>query len=173
MRSNMLAIRARLTASRSAYSEGALQVLYGPANRRRRATGMGGEELEEEAGLADVPVTPVQILRPARLEDGTRYHWALFAAEVSEQVEVRLVDPEHDRFVWVTPDRAAEMVRPKPWPTALLRPSRRGEHPTAEQGIRAAHGAHMGIRERSTSRAQAGVAVRQSVRGERPAHSGR
>ena len=59
-------------------------------------------ELQEEAGLA-TPVTPV----PCGSGE-----WAVFTAEADSHDQIRLVDPEHDRFVWLTPKEALQRVAP-------------------------------------------------------------
>jgi 8-oxo-dGTP pyrophosphatase MutT (NUDIX family)/RimJ/RimL family protein N-acetyltransferase len=59
-------------------------------------------ELAEEAGLTDVPITPVELSTV----------WGLFAAEVEQDTAVTLVDVEHDQYRWVRPADALAMCRP-------------------------------------------------------------
>jgi RimJ/RimL family protein N-acetyltransferase/8-oxo-dGTP pyrophosphatase MutT (NUDIX family) len=59
-------------------------------------------ELAEEAGIEGC--LPWAVDLSAR--------WAVFAVDVPYDVSVELVDPEHDRFEWVPPDRAATRLLP-------------------------------------------------------------
>src|SRR3954452_724669 len=59
-------------------------------------------ELAEEAGLSG--------LQPWAVDLSAR--WALFAVDVPYDIEVDLVDPEHDRYAWLTAAAAAPRVRP-------------------------------------------------------------
>ncbi|HEY2793249.1 MAG TPA: GNAT family N-acetyltransferase [Micromonosporaceae bacterium] len=59
-------------------------------------------ELQEEAGLTDVALTPVDL-------SGS---WCLFTADVEAEAQVTLIDAEHDRFEWVRPTDAYERIRP-------------------------------------------------------------
>lgn len=60
-------------------------------------------ELAEEAGLVG--------LRPWLVDGSAR--WATFAIDVPADVVVELVDPEHDRFAWVSPDLVRGQVFPE------------------------------------------------------------
>ena len=59
-------------------------------------------ELYEEAGL---------LLRVRATALGTP-EWAVFLAEATADDRVSLVDPEHDRFVWVESEEAIRRVEP-------------------------------------------------------------
>ncbi len=59
-------------------------------------------ELAEEAGLSGVDVWAVDLSG----------RWAVFAAEVDETTTVGLVDPEHDRYEWLSAPHALERIRP-------------------------------------------------------------
>lgn len=59
-------------------------------------------ELAEEAGLRDVQLTRL----PSSEE------WAMYACEVDPDAVVDLVDPEHDRYEWVTPPVAVDRSKP-------------------------------------------------------------
>lgn len=59
-------------------------------------------ELAEEAGLRDVELT-----RLASSEE-----WAMYACEVAWNAAIDLVDPEHDRYEWVSPSVAVERSKP-------------------------------------------------------------
>jgi 8-oxo-dGTP pyrophosphatase MutT (NUDIX family) len=76
-------------------------------------------ELSEEAGLESYLLAPLDLSGP----------WARFIAEVPYETDVRLVDPEHDRFEWVSPDEA----RGRALPTAVSATFGRVE--TAQTGI--------------------------------------
>jgi 8-oxo-dGTP pyrophosphatase MutT (NUDIX family) len=68
-------------------------------------------ELYEEAGLS-------LCLQPTPL--GTA-EWSLYVAEAHDQDFVVLVDPEHDRYVWVTPEEAVRRVEPAVVKDSLIR----------------------------------------------------
>ncbi len=59
-------------------------------------------ELAEEAGLTDV--------RPWAVDLST--DWATFAIDVSAVTAVQLVDPEHDRYAWLSPDDCLRRMLP-------------------------------------------------------------
>ena len=59
-------------------------------------------ELAEEAGITDADVWAVDLSG----------RWAVFAADVPDDVVVDLVDVEHDRFEWLSLEAAAERIRP-------------------------------------------------------------
>ncbi|MFC0628365.1 NUDIX domain-containing protein [Kribbella deserti] len=59
-------------------------------------------ELAEEAGLSGFPLWPVD------LSGG----WVVFGCDVPADVTIDLVDPEHDRYEWVSFDEAAARVIP-------------------------------------------------------------
>ncbi len=59
-------------------------------------------ELSEEAGLEGLVPWAVDLSGD----------WSCFAVDLPDGCEVELVDPEHDRFVWVSPAEAARMVLP-------------------------------------------------------------
>jgi RimJ/RimL family protein N-acetyltransferase len=59
-------------------------------------------ELAEEAGIVGVPIVPLDLSRP----------WACFLTEVPSDWEVDLVDPEHDRYEWLTFEEARQRVLP-------------------------------------------------------------
>ncbi|NUT32760.1 MAG: GNAT family N-acetyltransferase [Hamadaea sp.] len=59
-------------------------------------------ELLEEAGLAGVP------LRPVDLSGG----WAVFAAQVPAGTAI-VIDPEHDRFAWLSREAALPLILPE------------------------------------------------------------
>jgi aminoglycoside 6'-N-acetyltransferase len=59
-------------------------------------------ELAEEAGLDG----------PAPWAVDLSSSWALFAVDVPYDVSVNLVDPEHDRYEWLSPERAGRRVLP-------------------------------------------------------------
>ncbi|NMP24216.1 NUDIX domain-containing protein [Sulfobacillus harzensis] len=60
-------------------------------------------ELYEEAGLR-VPITACA---------ASATEWAVFLAEVGDREMIRLIDPEHDRFAWVSPGEALRRVAPE------------------------------------------------------------
>jgi 8-oxo-dGTP pyrophosphatase MutT (NUDIX family) len=60
-------------------------------------------ELAEEAGLAGLPLAPYDLSTS----------WARYLVDVPVDVEIELVDPEHDRFEWVSLETAQEQVKPK------------------------------------------------------------
>lgn len=60
-------------------------------------------ELAEEAGITGVELWPVD------LSGG----WAVFCADVSAETPVELIDPEHDKYEWVSFETAATRVLPK------------------------------------------------------------
>lgn len=59
-------------------------------------------ELSEEAGLDGLAPWAVDL-------SGA---WSCFAVDLPDDGRVELIDPEHDRFAWVSPDQAAGMVLP-------------------------------------------------------------
>jgi 8-oxo-dGTP pyrophosphatase MutT (NUDIX family) len=59
-------------------------------------------ELAEEAGITGHSLWPVDLAG----------RWAVFVTDVEADVEVDLVDPEHDRWLWVPPDEANALVFP-------------------------------------------------------------
>jgi 8-oxo-dGTP pyrophosphatase MutT (NUDIX family)/RimJ/RimL family protein N-acetyltransferase len=59
-------------------------------------------ELAEEAGITDADVWAVDLSG----------EWAVFAADVPDDVVVDLIDVEHDRFEWLTADAAAARILP-------------------------------------------------------------
>lgn len=59
-------------------------------------------ELREEAGLI-LPAKPV----PCGSED-----WAVYLVEAGLQDRIQLIDPEHDRFIWLSPKDALARVAP-------------------------------------------------------------
>jgi 8-oxo-dGTP pyrophosphatase MutT (NUDIX family) len=59
-------------------------------------------ELAEEAGIVGIPIVPLDLSRP----------WASFLADVPTDLRVDLVDPEHDRYEWMTFEQARERVLP-------------------------------------------------------------
>jgi aminoglycoside 6'-N-acetyltransferase len=81
-------------------------------------------ELAEEAGITDADVWAVDLS-----ED-----WALFAADVAAELEVDLVDPEHDRFEWV--DAATARARILPSEVAHAVVDRAGVVPRVSIGFR-------------------------------------
>lgn len=60
-------------------------------------------ELAEEAGITGAELVPVD------LSGG----WAVFLTQVAADARVELIDPEHDRYEWLTLDRAYDRVVPK------------------------------------------------------------
>ena len=60
-------------------------------------------ELAEETGITGVQPVPVD------LSGG----WAVFVVEVPAETVVELVDPEHDRYEWLTRAQAHDRVRPQ------------------------------------------------------------
>ncbi len=60
-------------------------------------------ELAEEAGLDG--------LAPWAVDLSGR--WSVFAVDVPAGTQVDLVDPEHDAYVWLPPERAAARIRPE------------------------------------------------------------
>jgi aminoglycoside 6'-N-acetyltransferase len=66
-------------------------------------------ELAEEAGLVGFKLWPVDL--SWRVPTGPV--WALFALDVPEGTVVDLVDPEHDRFEWLSAEEALERVLPR------------------------------------------------------------
>lgn len=60
-------------------------------------------ELAEEAGITGVELLPVDLSGD----------WAVFAADVSADTVVDLVDPEHDRYEWLPLDQAHGRVLPR------------------------------------------------------------
>lgn len=65
-------------------------------------------ELAEEAGL--VGLRPWAVDLSWDLPTGTS--WVVFAVDVSAAVQIDLVDPEHDRYAWVSAAEARQRVRP-------------------------------------------------------------
>ena len=59
-------------------------------------------ELHEEAGIAPADVWAVDLSG----------RWAVFACDVGTDIEVELLDVEHDRFEWKAPADAFERIRP-------------------------------------------------------------
>ena len=59
--------------------------------------------LAEQTGIEDTDVWAVDLSG----------RWALLAADVADDVRVRLRDPEHDRCAWLTPDEAALRTGPE------------------------------------------------------------
>jgi 8-oxo-dGTP pyrophosphatase MutT (NUDIX family)/RimJ/RimL family protein N-acetyltransferase len=59
-------------------------------------------ELAEEAGIAAPELWPIDLSG----------RWALFVADVPADTAIVLVDPEHDRWEWVSPEVAAERALP-------------------------------------------------------------
>lgn len=59
-------------------------------------------ELEEEAGMTGLAPWAVDLSGD----------WAIFAVDVAAEAQVRLVDPEHDRFAWVPAADARASIRP-------------------------------------------------------------
>lgn len=57
-------------------------------------------ELEEEAGLGGLDIWAVDLSQ----------RWALFAVDVAADTEVRLVDPEHDRYEWLTIEQTTRVL---------------------------------------------------------------
>jgi RimJ/RimL family protein N-acetyltransferase len=60
-------------------------------------------ELAEEAGISGVDLLPVDLSG----------RWAVFVADVPAATAVDLIDPEHDRYEWLTAEQARERVLPK------------------------------------------------------------
>lgn len=76
-----------------------------PAGARRPAEPVyeaALRELAEEAGITGVALAPFDLSG----------RWALFVTDVPYDVTIDLVDPEHDRWVWVSPQTAQTMARP-------------------------------------------------------------
>ena len=59
-------------------------------------------ELAEEAGITGLALAPLDLSKP----------WARFLVDVPPDLEVELVDPEHDRFEWVSVDDASRRAKP-------------------------------------------------------------
>jgi 8-oxo-dGTP pyrophosphatase MutT (NUDIX family) len=59
-------------------------------------------ELEEEAGITGAQLVPFDLSG----------RWAWFIVDVPDDTSVDLVDPEHDRFEWVSVDAASTRVLP-------------------------------------------------------------
>ncbi len=59
-------------------------------------------ELHEEAGLC-LPLTPL----PCSTAD-----WFVYLAEIGDRDTVTLIDPEHDRFIWLSAAKALARVAP-------------------------------------------------------------
>lgn len=66
-------------------------------------------ELAEEAGLTGLRPWAVDLSR--QKPRGTS--WVVFAVDVAADVQVDLVDPEHDRYEWVSAAEARRRVRPR------------------------------------------------------------
>jgi 8-oxo-dGTP pyrophosphatase MutT (NUDIX family) len=60
-------------------------------------------ELAEEAGISGVDLAPLDLSSP----------WARFLIDVPVDLDVDLVDPEHDRYEWVPVDEARRRVLPE------------------------------------------------------------
>jgi 8-oxo-dGTP pyrophosphatase MutT (NUDIX family)/RimJ/RimL family protein N-acetyltransferase len=60
-------------------------------------------ELAEEAGLTGVELVPDDLSTP----------WARFLVEVPPETEIDLVDPEHDRYEWVSVEEAQRRAAPR------------------------------------------------------------
>lgn len=80
-------------------------------------------ELAEEAGLLGFHPWAVDFSGPAGNSDEPG-RWALFAVDVPAATEVHLVDPEHDRFEWVSPAQAVQRVLPRYVATGIERAAR-------------------------------------------------
>jgi RimJ/RimL family protein N-acetyltransferase len=65
-------------------------------------------ELAEEAGITGHDVWPVDLCVPA--EGG--YTWSVFGLDVPVDQPIELVDPEHDRWSWLSANEAVQRVRP-------------------------------------------------------------
>jgi 8-oxo-dGTP pyrophosphatase MutT (NUDIX family) len=65
-------------------------------------------ELAEEAGLYGLRPWAVDLSSQRSL----RRAWVVFAVDVASDTEVELVDPEHDRFEWVSAADGRRRVRP-------------------------------------------------------------
>ena len=88
-------------------------------------------ELYEETGLSGCVLRPVDLSGP----------WAIFATDVPDSATV-VLDPEHDRYEWVTPAAAVQRLAPDPvvaafqrgstvaLPSLTLRPLTHGDLPT-------------------------------------------
>jgi 8-oxo-dGTP pyrophosphatase MutT (NUDIX family)/RimJ/RimL family protein N-acetyltransferase len=59
-------------------------------------------ELAEEAGISGQRLWPVDLSG----------RWAVFVTDVAADIEIDLVDPEHDRWEWVSPEEASTRVLP-------------------------------------------------------------
>jgi RimJ/RimL family protein N-acetyltransferase len=85
-------------------------------------------ELAEEAGITGVEPLPVDLSRRQPWDGaGT---WAVFVVDVPAETRVDLVDPEHDRYQWLTADEAAARVLPswvaeRTFGPAVRQPARR------------------------------------------------
>ncbi|MEV6967712.1 GNAT family N-acetyltransferase [Hamadaea sp. NPDC051192] len=101
-------------------------------------------ELAEEAGLQGLD------LRPVDLSGG----WAVFAAEVDPAAAVVMIDPEHDRFEWLSRDAALARLAPEsvadnfrrgsgvPLPRLAFRPLDRADFPALLGWLAEPHVAH-------------------------------
>jgi aminoglycoside 6'-N-acetyltransferase len=65
-------------------------------------------ELAEEAGLTGLSPWAVDLSSKRAIGAS----WVVFAVDVPFDVQVNLVDPEHDRFAWVSATQARRLVRP-------------------------------------------------------------
>jgi 8-oxo-dGTP pyrophosphatase MutT (NUDIX family)/RimJ/RimL family protein N-acetyltransferase len=65
-------------------------------------------ELSEEAGLTGLSPWAVDLSSPR----ATGASWVVFAVDVAPDVPVNLVDPEHDRYAWVSAPDVRRRVRP-------------------------------------------------------------
>ena len=76
--------------------------LRAPGCRASRSTSAALRELAEEAGITGFALAPHDLSTP----------WARFMVDVPPDLEVELVDPEHDRFEWVSIDEASRRAKP-------------------------------------------------------------
>jgi len=99
-------------------------------------------ELAEEAGPTGLSPWAVDLSQ----------RWAVFAVDVPAHTAVELVDPEHDRFEWLTPQECRRRVLPAfvaaqqvdqtarvPTGALTFRPMEHGDLPTVLQWQRAVH----------------------------------
>lgn len=68
-------------------------------------------ELAEEAGIAGRRPWALDFNSPAGASEEPG-RWAIFSLDVDRDIAIDLVDPEHDRYEWVTLEQAVSLIRP-------------------------------------------------------------
>ena len=96
-------------------------------------------ELAEETGIEAYDVWALDVQH--RGDSG--YQWALFTLDLPADQEVRLLDREHDRFEWVSPDEAVARMLPRSVAAAQVAPVR--DRPFVRTTLRALQETDLGL----------------------------